>query len=318
MRIRRAVIGIDFGAPSIAAAKWALHHFLPDADVELVLVHVVPIPEPAPATDGAQSAATVLADTARAGARERLRAVADTLGASRVRVEVRVGDPAAELAAAARRDEADLLLVGKRSVRHGDWARLGDTATSLASLTPVPLLLVTGARDVRPRRLLVALDAKADSSLLRWTKLLAEEFGARVTAVHVERAPARRIKRSLAAIGAHRAPAPTAPDVGDAWHEESRWLGELATAGIDRAKAQVELRSGDAAREILATAERLGSELILVGHHGDARVRHALLGSVARGVLRGARCPVLLVIEPTDEIVEGEPTAPTPTRGTRP
>jgi nucleotide-binding universal stress UspA family protein len=251
MRIRRAVIGIDFGAPSIAAARWAVHHFIAGEGAELLLMHVLPVGDPAPETEGDADAMA----TARVRALEQLRALRATLGVARIRVAVRMGEPAVELAEAAFRSRADLLVVGKRSVRHGPWSRLGDTADRLAFVTSVPVLLVTGPRDVRPRRVLVALDADADPSLLRWTAHLAERFSARVTAIHVERTPARRIQRSLAAVAAH-AHAP-----------------------------------------------------VVIGHHGEAHVRHAVLGSVARAVLRGAKCPVLLVTDPLDELVEsGERT----------
>ncbi|HEX6059650.1 MAG TPA: universal stress protein [Gemmatimonadaceae bacterium] len=302
MRIRRAVIGIDFGAPSIAAARWAVHHFIPEEDAELLLMHVLPVGEPAPET-GADAAAMA---AARARALEQLRALRATLGVARIRVAVRMGEPAVELAEAAYRSRADLLVVGKRSVRHGPWSRLGDTADRLAFVTSVPVLLVTGPRDVRPRRLLVALDGAADPSLLRWTSHLAERFAARVTAIHVERTPARRIQRSFAAIAAH-AHEPAGEDAAIApWQEEGRWLGMLAAAGIDVGKTSVELRQGDPARQILAEAERERSELIVIGHHGEAHLRHAVLGSVARAVLRGAKCPVLLVTDPLDEIVESD------------
>jgi nucleotide-binding universal stress UspA family protein len=326
MRIRRAVLGIDFGAPSIAAAKWAMHHFLPDEGVELLLVHVVPIEEPRRTGRGGRVAAAIV-KTTRVGARERLRALADTLDVSpavdhahsRVRTAVRFGDPAEQLAEATRRAGADLLVVGKRSVRHGDWSRLGDTADRLATVSPVPVLMVTGPRDVRPRRLLVALDAGADVSLLRWAGQLAERFRARITALHVERTMSRVLVPALAAVTHRGDPEVPYPVASDTWPSESRWLARLRAAGIDPARAAAEVRTGDPTREILAAAERLRSELIVIGQHTDARVRHALLGSVARGVLRGARCPVLLVVEPSDEIADERGDASmTSSRGSEP
>jgi nucleotide-binding universal stress UspA family protein len=64
--------------------------------------------------------------------------------------------------------------------------------------------------------------------------------------------------------------------------------------------------SGQPAREILATAEKLHSDLIVLGTHGRGGFEHMLLGSVAEKVLRKATCPVMVVPEaaPTDAGVQ--------------
>lgn len=46
---------------------------------------------------------------------------------------------------------------------------------------------------------------------------------------------------------------------------------------------------------ILAAAEEVGADLIVIGTHGRTGLRRGLLGSVAERVVRGARCPVLTV-----------------------
>ena len=46
---------------------------------------------------------------------------------------------------------------------------------------------------------------------------------------------------------------------------------------------------------IVTEAERLAADLIVMGTHGHGGVRHALMGSVAERVIRGAPCPVLTV-----------------------
>jgi nucleotide-binding universal stress UspA family protein len=52
---------------------------------------------------------------------------------------------------------------------------------------------------------------------------------------------------------------------------------------------------GDPAEEILRYARRHPIDLIVVGTHGRTGVSRVLLGSVAERVVRGARCPVLVV-----------------------
>ena len=42
MRIRSVVVGMDFSEPSVVAARWAVEHFAPDADI--TLLHVIDLP----------------------------------------------------------------------------------------------------------------------------------------------------------------------------------------------------------------------------------------------------------------------------------
>lgn len=70
--------------------------------------------------------------------------------------------------------------------------------------------------------------------------------------------------------------------------------------------AESEEHSGQPARQILATAEKLQSDLIVLGTHGRGGFEHMLLGSVAEKVLRKAPCPVMVVPEaaPPDAAVQ--------------
>lgn len=64
--------------------------------------------------------------------------------------------------------------------------------------------------------------------------------------------------------------------------------------GLDDAPRHVVLDSGSAKREIVAVAERLGADLIVLGSHGR-RGAAAWVGSTADGVMHRADCDVLIV-----------------------
>ncbi len=61
------------------------------------------------------------------------------------------------------------------------------------------------------------------------------------------------------------------------------------------APVRVLVRSGSAHEVIVAVADRLAADLIVIGTQGRSGLSHLLLGSVAERVVRLARCPVLTV-----------------------
>lgn len=60
-------------------------------------------------------------------------------------------------------------------------------------------------------------------------------------------------------------------------------------------QAGVELLAGDPVDEIVAYADSIDADAIVVGSRGQGAITSALLGSVSRGVLHEARRPVLVV-----------------------
>lgn len=66
----------------------------------------------------------------------------------------------------------------------------------------------------------------------------------------------------------------------------------------------VHVRIGKPAQEILGLAQDVAAELIIVGSHGFRGVDRLLFGSVSEAVVRGARCPVLVVRPKTYPAVE--------------
>jgi nucleotide-binding universal stress UspA family protein len=60
-------------------------------------------------------------------------------------------------------------------------------------------------------------------------------------------------------------------------------------------EAKTEMLRGDAADEIVAYADTIDADLIVVGSRGYGTIASALLGSVSRAVLREAQRPVLVV-----------------------
>jgi nucleotide-binding universal stress UspA family protein len=73
-------------------------------------------------------------------------------------------------------------------------------------------------------------------------------------------------------------------------------LGDAATRAASRGvRATTELLVGDPADEIVAYADSVDAEAIVVGTRGRGSITGALVGSVSQRVLRDARLPVLVV-----------------------
>ena len=72
--------------------------------------------------------------------------------------------------------------------------------------------------------------------------------------------------------------------------EEARALA--AERGIE---AETEMLRGETVDELVAYADTIDADLIVVGSRGHGSLASAVLGSVSRGVLREARRPVLVV-----------------------
>jgi len=152
-----------------------------------------------------------------------------------------------------------------------------------------------------PYRIVVGYDysATADLALRNAFDLAAKEPSAEVHVVHVlgfggdyimaddaeaQTGLAKAMNDSVLALEAR------AEERSSSWQEETkRSFSRLVT----------HIRGEYPAREVAQLATDLGAQLIVVGTHGRRGFSHFLMGSVAEGVIRLARCAVL-VVRPLD------------------
>lgn len=131
--------------------------------------------------------------------------------------------------------------------------------------------------------ILVAIDGSPDAeAALRHAAELARDQNARLTLLSVAPAPI-----STAGVGGAAPPDPL--DL------HSQMLREALASVPADAGVTTLLERGDPADAILATAERDGHDLIVLGSHGHNRLHRALLGSVSEKVLKTSGIPVLLM-----------------------
>lgn len=212
-----------------------------------------------------------------------------------IEVQLAVGDPAQQIAAAA--EESDLIVMGTRGRSGLVHLVMGSVTVAVLRTARVPVLALRAGQADRPltavKRILWATDLGPTSEAAwRYALLLADMLAAEIFLLHV-----------LSAAQVVGSPGPPAPLPGE-------WLeAEIATRDRDLASKQREVEAlglavrrkvtmGAPAATILAEAEAERADLIVMGTHGRRGLPHVLLGSVAEAVIRRAPCPVLAVQAP--------------------
>lgn len=209
-----------------------------------------------------------------------------------------------EIAATAEQESADLVVLGSHG--HGALAAVlaGSTGREVAARVQAAVLLVHGRGPTAPiteivpsppRRILVPVDySDAARQALQAALDLAPAEGGAVLVLHVrELVPAGQIPYIESADEAQR--------LVDG-------LLQQAPVGAVRPDAQVAEPEVNPASTIAKVAEEWGADLIVLGSRRLTALAGLLLGSVAQGVLRRTRRPVLMIGHPSPEPVRGEPT----------
>lgn len=184
-------------------------------------------------------------------------------------------------------DGSDLLIIGTRGAGFLHHVLLGSTAERLLRMTRRPMLAVRLAPQVDYREVLVPVDFSEYS--LRSIQLARQLApNARITLLHAQYIPFEsRLQRSIedeALLFHLREQIRT--DIG-------RQMDELVAQAGDP-ELNVRLSLGHTPTRILAAAEELGADLIVVGKHGRDAFDELLLGSVTKHVLVEATTDVLV------------------------
>jgi nucleotide-binding universal stress UspA family protein len=299
-RSLRLLLGLDFSPPSDAAVAWvrklrtfgtcevvAVHHYWgADAHVR----YGVPLSPESEVTPEVEEA--LRRDlTARLGDMP-----GD--GAVWVHLEPGLGRPSDSLVTLARKEEADLIVVGthQRSGPSRWWH--GSVSQRIVHEAPVSVLCVPSSVMApltipEVRRVLAPTDlSEVGVSAIRHAYSIAPAGGT-VYLLHVLE-PVGTTPPLYAQYFASAAPAVRTPEQ-ERLAEELRGLipPEATARGIT---TRVEVVHGNKVSEaILQAAERLGCDVICLATHGRSGLSKALAGSVAQELLQTSTRPVLLV-----------------------
>jgi nucleotide-binding universal stress UspA family protein len=136
-------------------------------------------------------------------------------------------------------------------------------------------------------RILVPTDFSADANAaFDYARELARKFDAPVHLLHVVEDPLAAGMWSSEIYTAEIA----GLQVNLVRDAEERLRRSVPDAG---GTVSTEVRTGNAAKQIIETARETGADLIVMGTRGRTGVAHVIMGSVAERVVRLAPCPVL-------------------------
>ena len=187
----------------------------------------------------------------------------------------------------------DLTVLGSRGHGPVETTLLGSTSSAVVDHATNPVLI---ARGDRVTRAILAEDGSpgarnAETLILRWPLFA----GVPVDVVSVVDVAAPW--RTGIAPTMFGQAMDVYTDMITSAHETHESLAastatRLRDAGIT---AEMELREGDPAAEIVAAAAESGADLILIGSRGHTGITRLVLGSVAHSILTHAHCSVLVI-----------------------
>ena len=142
-----------------------------------------------------------------------------------------------------------------------------------------------------PTRILLATDGSEEAELAALRAVeLAKNTDSELHVVHVGVVPIF-LKSYPGTLGYYGKLYEQIEEVSRELLRKQSWRVKAAGGTV----AGTHLRMGQVDLEIVALAEELGADLIVMGSRGLGGVRRALMGSVSDSVVRHAHCPVLVV-----------------------
>ncbi|CAN5752263.1 universal stress protein [soil metagenome] len=204
----------------------------------------------------------------------------------RVRCHAIAGPAAPAVREIAKREDADLIIVG--ATRHGSVSRvlLGTTAQRVLRGAPVPVLVLRQPLSLELRRVLLTTDLSPFSG------------GVHELGLDVLEGLASRDRPEIRSLLVVRYSAEFPPQIRSDMLEsgaQAELEKFLAARRERRSPVLATVRLGDPASAIAAEARSWDADLVVLGTHERAGPRRWLLGSVAEAALRNTEGNVLVV-----------------------
>jgi nucleotide-binding universal stress UspA family protein len=287
----------------VASARWPS-----DTSVEVISCVDVPASLSSPFAPSTMDLGP-LEDALRAQHGETLQASADRVRSRGLTATtcLTAGPPAAAIVQRCTEVGADLIVCGSRGQGQLKSMLLGSVSAGLCELAPCPVLVV---RRPSVARVLLAHDgsdpALAAEQVVRTWPLFLEASALVLSVVRVHPAWQEAIAMLTVGAGLER----YGEEVAGSRMRLKRANREAVLRLIaERRQAFGTVEEGDPSAMIVAVAEEMDADLIVLGTHGRSGVERLLLGSVARAVLLHTRASVLVARPAPVLTVEPVPSA---------
>jgi nucleotide-binding universal stress UspA family protein len=138
--------------------------------------------------------------------------------------------------------------------------------------------------------ILVSLDFSDVSPAVAEAALqMAQNFAARVVLLHISSPEPDFVGFEAGPMAVRQT---TAQEIRAEHRELEEYKGRFAAAGLNVVALHIQ---GSYAEKVLEEAQTHGAGLIVLGSHGHGVLYNLLVGSVTADVVKGAKCPVLIV-----------------------
>lgn len=138
--------------------------------------------------------------------------------------------------------------------------------------------------------ILVAIDfSDVTTKVIETAGKLAQAFKSRAVLVHVSEPDPDFVGFEP---GPQSVRAVVARDFRDEHHKLDHRKQALGAMGVETVALHIQ---GPTADKILREADVQGAGIVVMGSHGHGALHHLLVGSVTAGVIKEAKCPVLVV-----------------------
>ncbi|GAA1521349.1 universal stress protein [Kribbella lupini] len=204
-------------------------------------------------------------------------------------MDLLVGPPARTLTEVAA--DSRMLVLGRRGMGAFKRLLIGSTSEQATTEAAVPVVVVPDSwkpSDHAGPVLVAVDDSERHEAVMEFAVAAAIERGLPLRLVHVWDLP-----------NVYSWDAMNIADISDEWEQNARrhadevakpWRTEHPGLTIE-----VDLRRGHPVDGVVTAAAEADAQLLVVGGHKHRRVTTMLLGSVARGVLHHATCPIAVV-----------------------
>ncbi len=211
-----------------------------------------------------------------------------------------LGSPSASISEIADEVRAALIVMGTHGRTGWERLKLGSTAEVVVREAPCPVLTVRGITanqthvvhsPIVLRRLLVPLDfSTCSEQAFAYAARVAKPLGASVRLLHVSEPTATNPVR--AAI------TPEREELADQGRLRKQLQRRVLRLRHNKIQADGVIKAGTAGEAILAEAEDVNADMIVMGASGRRGLKRLVLGSVAEYVVGHAVCPVLTLNTP--------------------